>query len=46
MKRGVAVCDGYAELFIALAKEAGLNIWKISGKAKGIVLHRLIININ
>ncbi|CAG8560557.1 4048_t:CDS:2 [Paraglomus occultum] len=35
MKKGTAVCDGYAELFKALAEEAGLNVRKITGKAKG-----------
>lgn len=30
-----AVCDGYAELFVALARRSGLEAVKISGHAKG-----------
>ncbi|CAG8474752.1 12343_t:CDS:2 [Acaulospora morrowiae] len=30
------VCEGYAGLFDALASVAGLKVWKISGKAKGV----------
>ena len=41
MKKGVAVCDGYAELFKALAGEAGLNVRKITGKAKGIYFYKI-----
>ncbi|CAG8463849.1 110_t:CDS:10 [Diversispora eburnea] len=30
-----AVCSGYSELFNDLSCEAGLNVWKITGNAKG-----------
>ncbi|CAG8482309.1 5136_t:CDS:2 [Ambispora gerdemannii] len=35
LHKRLAVCDGYGELFNALAKEANLEVWKISGRAKG-----------
>ncbi|KAG9284647.1 hypothetical protein G9A89_004689 [Geosiphon pyriformis] len=35
LSKRLAVCDGYGELFNALAKEAKLDTWKISGHAKG-----------
>ncbi|CAG8603611.1 15125_t:CDS:2, partial [Cetraspora pellucida] len=30
------VCDGFAEVFTELATHAGLKVWKIKGKAKGV----------
>lgn len=35
LARRRAVCDGYAELFLALARRAGLEAVKVSGHAKG-----------
>jgi hypothetical protein len=35
LKTGLAVCQGYAELFQAIAKEAGLECIVISGHGKG-----------
>jgi transglutaminase-like putative cysteine protease len=35
LKNGVAVCDGFASLFLALGQEMGLEIEKVSGYAKG-----------
>ncbi|CAG8715461.1 18401_t:CDS:2, partial [Racocetra fulgida] len=36
LKRRKCVCDGFAELFSELAKNAGLKVWKVKGKAKGV----------
>ena len=35
LDNGVAVCDGFASLFLALGQEMGLEIEKVSGYAKG-----------
>jgi hypothetical protein len=35
LKTRKAVCDGYAGLFDKLTSDAGLKVWKISGKSKG-----------
>jgi transglutaminase-like putative cysteine protease len=35
LKTRKSVCDGYSNLFVALAKQAGLEVIKISGNAKG-----------
>ncbi|KAF9268916.1 hypothetical protein L218DRAFT_918121 [Marasmius fiardii PR-910] len=34
-KSGLAVCDGYAGLFVALADHAGLQAYKVTGHGKG-----------
>ena len=35
LKNSVAVCDGFASLFLALGQEMGLEIEKVSGYSKG-----------
>lgn len=35
LKNGVAVCDGFASLFVALGQEMGLEVEKVIGYAKG-----------
>ncbi|CAB4428841.1 unnamed protein product [Rhizophagus irregularis] len=35
LKTRKAVCDGYAGLFDKLTSDAGLKVWRISGKSKG-----------
>ncbi|CAG8509198.1 4458_t:CDS:2, partial [Scutellospora calospora] len=36
LRKRKSVCDGYSELFSKLAELAGLNVWIIRGKAKGM----------
>ncbi|CAG8606952.1 14986_t:CDS:2 [Cetraspora pellucida] len=36
LKLRKGVCDGFAEVFTELATHAGLKVWKIKGKAKGV----------
>ncbi|KAF9450442.1 hypothetical protein P691DRAFT_648569, partial [Macrolepiota fuliginosa MF-IS2] len=35
LSSGLAVCDGYAGLFVHLAERAGLQVYKVSGHGKG-----------
>ncbi len=35
LSSGLAVCDGYAGLFVYLAERAGLQVYKVSGHGKG-----------
>lgn len=37
LRKGLAVCDGYAGLFLALAQAAGLQAVKVTGHGKGIL---------
>lgn len=39
LRRRSGVCDGYATLFVEIAKQMGLNVKKISGNAKGFGYH-------
>lgn len=43
---GLAVCDGYAGLFTALALSAGLEALKLTGHGKGMVLETLVAPIS
>jgi len=35
LRRRTAVCAGYSNLYDALAHKAGLDVWQVTGQAKG-----------
>lgn len=42
LSSGLAVCDGYAGLFVYLAERAGLTVYKVSGHGKGFGYRELL----